>query len=373
MKVAIVHDWLVTYAGAERVLEQMIAIYPDSDIFSLVDFLPEDKKGFLLNKPINTSFIQKLPFAKSIYRLYLPLMIYAVEQFDMSKYDIVISSSHAVAKGVITGPDQTHICMCYSPIRYAWDLQHQYLEESNMKKGIKGFFTRILLHKIRIWDVRTSNGVDFFIAISKFISKRIMKTYRRDSKLIYPPVDTNKFELKKDSVRNDFYVTCSRMVPYKKIDLIVDTFSQNFPEKQLVVIGEGPDFKKIKEKSGPNIKLLGSASFDELYNNLSAAKAFIFAAEEDFGISPIEAQSCGTPVIAYGKGGALETIIGLDCINPTGVFFEEQTMASLTKAVIKFEENIETIKPESCRDNALRFSEEVFQKKFKDFIGSKYS
>ena len=291
MKVAIVHDWLVTYAGAERVLEQMIQAFPDAEIFSVVDFLEDSNRHWLKNKKAKTSFIQKLPFAKSKYRTYLPIMPFAVEQIDLSSFDLIISSSHAVAKGVLTGPDQLHICMCYSPIRYAWDLQHQYLYESNLKKGIKSFFARWILHKFRLWDNRTSNGVDYFIAISQFISRRIEKTYRRNSEVIYPSVDTNKFNQNGEK-REDFYVTCSRMVPYKKIDLIVETFTKKFPDKELVVIGHGPDFEKIKNLAGDNVKLTGRAEFKSLHNYLSSAKAFIFAAEEDFGIGPLEAQSC---------------------------------------------------------------------------------
>lgn len=371
MKVAIIHDWLVTYAGAERVLEQMLISFPEADLFSVVDFIKSDDRKWLLNKTCKTSFIQNLPFAKTKYRIYLPIMTYAVEQFDLSGYDLIISSSHAVAKGVLTGPNQLHICMCYSPIRYAWDLQHQYLAESNLRKGVKSFFAKLLLHKLRIWDVRTSNGVDHFIAISRFISKRIYKTYRRSSEVIYPSVDTDSYFPKNDK-KNDFYVTCSRMVPYKKIDLIVETFSRKFPNKELVVIGDGPDFKKIKKLAGKNIKLTGKLNFSELHYYLSSAKAFIFAAEEDFGIAPLEAQSCGTPVIAYGRGGALETIIGANEINSTGIFFKEQSVESLQEAINIFENSLNTFLAQNCRNNALRFSEARFQKEFKNFVRKKY-
>lgn len=371
MKVAIVHDWLVTYAGAERVLEQMIQAFPDAEIFAVVDFLDDSSRHWLGNKRAKTSFIQKLPFARSKYRTYLPIMPYVVEQFDLSAFDLIISSSHAVAKGVLTGPDQLHICMCYSPIRYAWDLQHQYLHESNLEKGLKSLFARWILHKIRLWDNRTPNGVDHFIAISQFISRRIEKIYRRSSEVIYPSVDTNKFT-HNGVKREDFYVTCSRMVPYKKIDLIVETFTKNFPEKELVVIGHGPDFGKIKNLAGDNVKFTGRAEFKILHNYLSSAKAFIFAAEEDFGIAPLEAQSCGTPVIAYGKGGAIETIVGLDGSKPTGVFFNEQSVESLTAGVRTFEADDKLITAENCRKNALRFSEARFQKEFKDFVLIKY-
>ena len=370
MKVAIIHDWLVTYAGAERVLEQMLNVYPDADLFSMVDFLPEGQRDFIMNKPVTTSFIQKLPFAKKKYRGYLPLMPLAVEQFDLSAYDLVISSSHAVAKGVITGPDQCHICMCYSPIRYAWDLQHQYLRESGLDKGFKGWLAKWQLHKIRLWDLRTANGVDQFIAISNFIAKRLHKVYRRSSVTIYPPVAVQDFVLFEE--KEDYYFTASRMVPYKKVDLIVETFSKKFPNKKLIVVGDGPDFDKIKALAGSNVTLLGYQKFDVLKDHLARAKAFIFAAEEDFGIAPLEAQASGTPVIAFGKGGALETIKGLDCEQPTGLFFEQQTIDALALAIEQFENNMSVFSAQACVDNAQRFSEVRFRQEFESFVETEY-
>jgi len=363
MKIAIIHDWLVTYAGAERVLERMLKVYPDADLFSMVDFL--DKRDFIQNKPVTTSFIQKLPFSKKKYRGYLPLMPFAVEQLDLSMYDVIISSSHAVAKGVITGPDQLHICMCYSPIRYAWDLQHQYLKESQLESGIKSFFARYFLHKIRLWDIRSSYGVDNFIAISTFIKHRINKCYRRDSDVIYPPVFVEDFETVFD--KDDFYMTSSRQVPYKKIDLIVEAFNK-MPDKKLIVIGDGPQHKLIKSIAGDNVSIMGYQSFGVLKDYLSRAKAFVFAAEEDLGIIPLEAQACGTPVIAYGKGGALETVV--DGI--TGVLFKEQTESAIQEAIEKFEENFVFV-PTSIRQHAESFSVERFDTQFKAFVDEKSS
>ncbi len=372
MKVAIVHDWLVTYAGAERVLEQMLKVYPDADLFSIVDFLPDNERGFILDKMVGTSFIQKLPFAKKKYRGYLPFMPLAVEQFDLSSYDLVISSSHAVAKGVITGPDQLHICMCYSPIRYAWDLQHQYLRESGLDKGIKGWLAKLMLHKIRLWDLRTANGVDHFIAISDFIGRRIHKVYRRGAATIYPPVYINDFKADAGQ-KEDFYLTASRMVPYKKIDLIVETFTKRFPDKKLIVIGDGPDFEKIRAVAGPNVTLLGYQKFAVLKNHLTKARAFVFAAEEDFGIAPLEAQAAGTPVIAYGKGGALETIRGLGTEKPSGCFFDAQSVESLARAITLFEAESAQMTAANCVDNALRFGDERFRVEFQQYIDSKYN
>lgn len=365
MKIAIVHDWLVTYAGAERVLEQILSFFPEADLYSVVDFLESGQRNFTRNKKVHTSFIQKLPMAKKYYRQYLPLMPLAVEQFDLSAYDLVISSSHAVAKGVLTGPDQLHICLCYSPIRYAWDLQHQYLKESGLTKGLKGWIAKYLLHRMRNWDYRTANGVNQFIAISQFIERRIWKVYRRESTVIYPPVDIEQFELYEE--KEDFYMTASRMVPYKKIDLIVEAFSK-MPDRKLMVIGDGPDYNKIKAKAGANVIMLGYQPSDVLREYMQKAKAFVFAAEEDFGIAPLEAQACGTPVIAYGKGGALETIKGLNEERPTGIFFEKQTTEALQEAVALFEEVQLKLTPIYCRENAEMFSNLRFCKEFSAYI-----
>jgi glycosyltransferase involved in cell wall biosynthesis len=371
LKIAIVHDWLTVYAGAERVLECMISCFPQADLYSLVDFLPESNRDFIRHKPVCTSFIQKLPFSKSKYRNYLPLMPLAIEQFDFSGYDLVISSSHAIAKGVITGPDQLHICMCYSPIRYAWDLQGQYLREANLMTGFKSYLAKIMLHKIRIWDSRTSNGVDKFIAISHFIGRRIWKVYRRHSVVIYPPVDVDSFFV--GTEKSDFYLTASRFVPYKRIDLIVGAFSK-LPDKKLVVIGDGPDFDKISSKASSNVIFLGYQPFEVLRDHMQKAKAFIFAAEEDFGIAPLEAQACGTPVIAFGKGGALETIKGsIDEIDKTGLFFYEQSIDSIYSAIQHFESISYSISPLACRENALRFSISRFCLEFKKFVDFEFS
>jgi len=360
-KVAIVHDWLVTYAGAERVLEEIINCFPEADLFAVVDFIPKDERSFLKDKPVKTSFIQKLPFAKKKYRAYLPFMPLAVEQFDLSGYDIVISSSHAVAKGVITGPDQLHISYVHSPMRYAWDLQHQYLKETGLDRGLKGWLAKRELHKLRMWDLRTANGVDHFLANSRFIARRIWKVYRREATVIYPPVDVNSFTLCEQ--KEDFFLTASRMVPYKKIDLIAEAFSL-IPDKRLYIMGDGPDFDKVKSKSGPNVELLGYQPFDVLQNYMQRAKAFVFAAEEDFGIVPVEAQACGTPVIAYGKGGALETVTE----GETGLFFDAQTTSSIIEAIQRFEDMKDRFIPAKIREKSLRFSRDRFKREFISFV-----
>ncbi|WP_133648814.1 glycosyltransferase family 4 protein [Paraburkholderia flava] len=359
VRVAIVHDWLVTYAGAERVLEQIIACFPDADLFSLVDFL--DDRTFVRGKPVTTSFIQRLPFARKRYRAWLPLMPLAIEQLDVSAYDVVISSSHAVAKGVLTGPDQVHISYVHSPIRYAWDLQHQYLQQSKLTSGPKSALARLILHYIRNWDIRTSNSVDSFVANSEFIARRIKKVYQREADVIFPPVDVDAFKLSEQ--KEDFYLTASRMVPYKKIDLIVEAFAK-MPERRLVVIGDGPDMQKIRAKAGPNVEIMGYQPFAVLHDHMRRAKAFVFAAEEDFGISVVEAQACGTPVIAYGKGGALETVRDPSQSQPTGLFFDEQTIESIVAAVGTFADGAYRFVAADCRRNAERFSATHFRERF---------
>jgi len=361
IKVAIVHDWLVTYAGAERLLEEVINCFPEADLFAIVDFIPQNERGFLKDKPVKTSFIQKLPLAKKKYRAYLPFMPLAVEQFDLSVYDIVISSSHAVAKGVITGPDQLHISYVHSPMRYAWDLQHQYLKETGLDRGLKGWLAKRELHKLRMWDLRTANGVDHFLANSRFIARRIWKVYRREATVIYPPVDIDSFTLCEQ--KEDFFLTASRMVPYKRIDLIAEAFSL-MPDKHLYIIGDGPDFDKVKSKSGPNVELLGYQPFEVLRDYMQRAKAFVFAAEEDFGLVPVEAQACGTPVIAYGKGGALETVIE----GETGLFFDAQTTSSIIEAIQRFEDMKDSFIPAKIREKSLRFSKDRFQREFMSFV-----
>jgi glycosyltransferase involved in cell wall biosynthesis len=367
MKIAIVADWLTTYAGSERVLEQMIACFPQADVFAVVDFVPPTERGFLQGKRPKTTFIQKLPLARKYARHYLPLMPLAIEQLDLSAYDLILSSSHAVAKGVIVGPDQLHISYVHSPIRYAWDLQHQYLRESGLEHGIKSWLVRCLLHRIRLWDQHTQYGVDQFIANSGFIARRIHRVYGRDATVIYPPVDVSAFTLQ--PVKENFYLAASRLVPYKRMDLIVEAFAQ-MPDKKLVLIGDGPDMAKIRAKAGPNVKIMGYQPFNVLRDHMQRARAFVFAAEEDFGIAPVEAQACGTPVIAYGKGGALETVRGLGAVetNPTGLFFAEQTPAAIAAAVAVFERQAAVFDPAVIRRHAEHFSTEYFKETYRSFV-----
>lgn len=367
MKIAIVHDWLVTYAGAERVLEQMLRAFPEADLYCVCDFLSGQERFMLQQRTPRTTFIQSLPFARRLYRAYLPLMPLAIEQLDLSAYDLVFSSSHAVAKGVLCGPDQLHLSYVHTPLRYAWDMQHQYLREAGLAHGVKSLFTRWLLHRLRVWDARTADGVDVFVANSKYIARRILKAYRREACVIHPPVDTDYFHPAQG--KQDYYLTASRLVPYKRVDLIIEAFAQ-MPHRRLVVIGDGPEHRKLQAlaRGRANITLLGYQPSDVLRERMQHAKAFVFAAEEDFGIAPLEAQACGTPVIAYGRGGARETIVPLGTPDATGLLFAEQTTASLIRAVDCFEQRAAEISSQNCRSNALRFTPDAFRRALVDLV-----
>jgi len=359
LKIALVHDWLDTFAGSEKVLESLYELYK-TEIFTLIYNKENFRDTIFEHANIHTSFIQKLPFAKTKFRNYLPLFPFAIEQFDLSNYDIIISSSHAVAKGVLSNTNQIHISYIHTPIRYAWDLYFQYLNDNNLERGLRSFLVKYFLHKIRIWDYISSQRVDYFIANSNHVAKRVKKFYNRDAKVIYPPVDVDKFYISK---KDDFYITISRLVPYKKVDLIVETFTK-LKNKKLIVIGDGPQLKKIKSIATDNIEILGYQPDHIIKELLSKAKAFVFAAEEDFGILPVEAQASGTPVIAFKKGGVLETVIE----NKTGIFFDSQTLESLKNAIIRFEKQVDNFDLSFIRKHSLKFSKERFKKEIITFI-----
>jgi len=361
MKVAIVSDWLTIYGGAEKCIESFNNIFPSADNFALVDFLNRKERDIILKgKECKTSFLQKIPFSKNTFRNFLFLFPLAIENFDLREYDLILSSSHSVAKNVLRNSKQIHICYCHTPMRYAWDMYFDYMKnEGILKKAI----LKYVLHKLRLWDAVSTNRVDFFIANSNYVKNRIKKIYNRNATVIYPPVDIDKFETfeKKDN----FYLTISRLIPYKKVDLIVKAFSK-MKDKKLVVIGNGSELNKIKKIATPNVEILGYQSFDKVKDYLQRAKAFIFAAEEDFGIVNVEAQACGTPVIAYGIGGAGETVIN----NETGILFYKQDVNSIIEAVNKFEKSINKFDVSKIRKNAERFSRDRFEKEIKDFINS---
>ncbi|MFO1156660.1 MAG: glycosyltransferase family 4 protein [Rhodospirillales bacterium] len=370
MHVAIVHDWFVVYAGAERVVEQLLEVYPQADLFGLVDFLPPGERGFIGDRPIKTSFLQRMPWARTHYREYLPLFPLAIEQLDLRGYDLVITSSYAVAKGVITSPEQLHVCYCHSPIRYAWDMREEYLEERNIANGLRSILPRILLHRLRKWDALTADGPDHYISNSEFIRARIQKFYRRQATVIAPPVDVHRFRPLAE--KEEFYLTVSRAVPYKRIPLIVKAFRE-MPTRRLVVIGDGPEGAKVRSEAegAANIDVLGFQPNDVVESHMRRARAFVFAAMEDFGIVPLEAQACGTPVIALGAGGSLETVRGLGHANkPTGVFFDTHTPEAIIDAVDRFEQNAEMFSADQCREHAVRFSPERFRREIASHINA---
>ncbi|KJS02621.1 MAG: hypothetical protein VR68_02530 [Peptococcaceae bacterium BRH_c4a] len=377
MKVALMHEWLVNIGGSEKCLASFNNVFPGSDLFTVV-YDPLAAASMGLTGKITGTFIQKLPRATRWYPRYLPLMPLAVEQLNLDGYDIILSGSHAFAKGVLSRGDQMHVCYCHTPVRYAWDLYHQYLRQWGLQRGFLSWPARSILHYLRLFDVISANRVDHFIANSRYVARRIWRTYRREAAVIYPPVDVDFF--RPGAGRDNFFMVLSRLVPYKKVDLIVEAFAQN--GLPLVVVGDGPDINKIKKLAAKNIEILGWQPSEEVLRYMSRARALVFAADEDFGIVPVEAQACGTPVIAYGKGGVLETVNpliinggkgpgGSDYI-PTGIFFERQTPDSLNGAVAEFIRQEDRFDPQALRRRALYFGRERFEREIRHFIQDRW-
>lgn len=356
---ALIHEWLVTLAGAESVLHSIYKLYPGT-IYTLFHNAGEVRGAIWENERIKTSVLQRLPFGKKHHRVFLPLFPMAIEQFDLRQHKLIISSSYAVAKGVLNSSDQLHICYCHSPMRYVWDLTFEYLEAAGLSGGLKSFLVRMLLHYIRMWDMVSANRVNEYVANSHYIAHRIWKCYNRSARVIYPPVDVDRFSI--GSSRENYFITISRLVPYKRVDIIVEAF--NHLKLPLVVVGEGPAMKQLKQMAGPTIELIGHQSADEVEKLLSNARAFIFSAEEDFGIVNVEAQAAGLPVIAFGRGGALETVIE----GKTGLFFRQQTTLCLIEAIQEFLDKEENFNPQEIRKNAERFPRERFEREFKAFV-----
>lgn len=360
--IAFVHEWLTEWGGSEDSLRMMLACYPQAQLHATIDFLSPADRSRLGAGTIKTTFLQRAPGVRDRFWNYLPLTPLAVESHDLRHADVIVSSSHACAKGVLTRGDQLHLSYVYSPMRYAWDLHHAYLEDYGLSRGARGLLARYMFHRLRLWDRQTANNVDLMIAISRHVQHRIWRSYRRPSLVLYPPVRTELFELQ--THKEDYYVTVSRLVSYKRIDIMLDAF-RAMPSRKLIVIGDGPELAALRVSCPPNVTLLGRQSDEVVRQHLQAARAFVFAAHEDFGISPVEAQACGTPVIAYGAGGSLETVRGLhSCPRPTGLFFREQTPASLVEAVEAFEQAGPAFAPEACREWAEQFSEERFRLEF---------
>jgi len=364
-KTAIVHEWFSSYAGSERVVESFTNIWPDADVFTLADLMTEEERKIILkSKPPKTSFIQKLPFAKTKHRWYLPLFPFAIERFNFSEYDLIISSSHAVTKGLRKRSDQLHISYCHSPMRYAWDNAELYLNQANISKGFKGYASRAVINYLRKWDLKTASRPDFLVANSEFIAGKIKRIYNRNSDVIYPPVDVDKFE--PISQKDNYYLTASRMVPYKRVDLIVEAFIK-MNDKKLVVVGDGPELNKIKSKASANIEFLGYMDSKKLKSLMQEAKAFVFAAEEDFGIAVVEAMACGTPVIAFNKGGTAETVLN----GKTGIHFNEQNPESIKDAIKEFEKRIDSFDVQFIRKHAEKFNRTNFEENIKQFVRDK--
>ncbi|MBZ0190084.1 MAG: glycosyltransferase [Candidatus Kuenenia stuttgartiensis] len=376
-KIAIVHDWLTGMRGGEKVLECLCELFPQSDIFTLLH-IPGSVSPLIENRTIYTSFLQKLPLIKTHYRTYLPLFPLAIESFSVDAYDMVISSSHCVAKGVITPPSTLHVCYSHTPMRYVWEHYHTYFG-----KNKKGFMTRtamnIFAHYLRMWDVSSSNRVDYFTANSYNVANRIKKYYRRTAKVIHPPVDCSLFTPPDTYEEGGYYLIVSAFAPYKRIDIAIEAFRElGLP---LVIIGGGQEEQLIKNMAKNNIKCLGWQPGEVLKDFYRNCKALIFPGVEDFGIVPLEVQACGKPVIAYAKGGVLETVRGIypdsesrpemkqkQPETPTGVFFTEQTTESLLEAVRFFEHNKNIFDPLSIRKHAEGFDSLIFKEKFKRYI-----
>lgn len=360
-RTAIVHDWLVTVGGSEVVLREIVRLYPDADVFCVIDGLSdEDRARVGVGNP-TTTWLQHVPRVTRLYRNLLPFMPAAVEALDLSGYDLVISSSHAVAKGVKVPSGAVHVCYCHSPMRYAWDMQDTYLGEAGMRSGPRRWVTQRLLARLRDWDRRSASRVTTFIANSAFVAQRIARAYDRESTVVYPPVDTEYFCVDPGTPRGSHYVTASRLVGYKRVHTIVEAFRQ-LPDRHLVVVGDGPERERVLAAAGPNISWRGRLDDAALRHELRSARAFLFAAEEDFGILPVEAQASGTPVIAYGRGGALETVT-----SATGTFFDEPTPRGIALAIRRFEA-MEAPDADACRMNALRFATDRFHREFVNVV-----
>lgn len=352
-KVAIIHDWLTNMGGAEQVIINFHKIFPEAPIYTTF-YTPDNLDDELKNIEVKTSFLQK---KKKIYhhQKYYPMMPLVFENFNLNEYDVVLSSSSCCAKGVLTRPETVHVCYCHTPMRYAWDQRDEYIQNS---KGIKRKLIKILLHYMRMWDYISANRVDYFIANSTEVQKRIKKHYGRDSIVINPPVRCNLFTI--SDKNEDYFLVLSRLVTYKRFDLAVKACSEL--GKKLVVIGDGPERKNLESMANENVTFLGRQPDEVVKKYMSECKAVIYPGKEDFGIVPVEAQACGRPVIAYGKGGVLDSIIP----DETGIFFQEQTVEALKEAIQEFETR--TFDKEKIRKHALEFDESVFREKMQKFI-----
>lgn len=366
MRIALVHDFLTKKGGAENVLLAMHEAFPDAPIYTLLYDKVGTKNLFEKDCEIRASSLQKYPsFIRRRPKFLFGQFPKAIEEFNFSDFDIVVSSSNAFAHGIITSPSTLHICYCHSPMRYVWDWHAEYLKENNIGFGIKGLIVRNMIHNIRIWDKLTSSRVDLWLANAKNVQNRITKYYQKDSTVLYPPVETAKIS-QYERKAEDFYLIVSRIEPYKKVDLAVDAFNQN--GKKLIVVGEGSQLESLKKIAKENISLLGWQSNESIYKLLSTAKGLIFPGEDDFGITPVEAMAAGTPVIAFAKGGTLETVVA----DKTGLFFQEESVASLNHTIELFEKNIDKFTAKNCKEQSQKFSKEIFIKNLKEIVEEEY-
>ena len=364
-KIVLLHDWFVTRGGSEKVVAEILELFDISEVQTLFEKMnPNDKASTFSPKTnIKTSILQRLPGLKSYYRYLLPFFPSIINKMDVKNYDVILSSSHCGIKNVKTTKSQIHICYCHTPVRYAWDLKDSYFDNNSLKSKLKNVIIHPLLESFRKWDYKNTKYVTHFIANSQYIADRIKKNYNRTAKVIYPPVDVESFTVSRE--KEDYYIMANRLVSYKKAYLVAQAFAK-MPNKKLIIVGDGPDEEKIKQILTPNIQLLPYPGKEKLNQLIQKAKAFILASDEDFGITPVEAQATGTPTLAYKKGGALEYVIE----GKTGYFFEEQTISSIINAVEEYDEKITTLDIDQIRLNAERFSYAVFRKEYKDYISS---
>lgn len=368
MKIAIIHDWFISVGGAEKVLKQLLDVYPNADVFCLLDHFNDDQRAQILSgKQTRSSYLQRMPFSRKHYRVMVPFFYKAIEKLNLSDYDVIISSSHAIAKGVVTTEGQTHFCYCHTPVRYVWNMKKTYLGQ--IPKTVRGM-AMLQLNRMKRWDLKTSEKVDYFIANSRFVADRIAKNYRQESVVINPPVDAEFYQLPAKSSKvpseHPYYLVVSRLVHYKKVDLIVETFNQ-LPNQRLVIVGTGPQKEMLKEMANDNIVFLDFQTSENVRRYMQYAEAMILAAIEDFGITSLEAQACGTPVIAYNYGGYKETVKHME----TGVLFEEQTVESIKDGIERFNNHKSSFDQQKIRENAQSFGNDRFRSEIKTFIEGK--
>ena len=367
-RIAVVHDWCPNFRGGERVLAQICKQFPNAEVFTLFDFLPaEVKEQYFRDVEFHTSAVNRIPMIEKFYRSLFFLCPFLIEQFDVTGYDAVISSSAAFSRGVITRPDQPHLCYVHSPVRYAWDEQFSYLQQGRLGFGPKGMLYRYMLHRLRTWDTRTAHGPDLMLANSNYVRSRIQHIYGRDARVVFPPVCLKELPCVED--KDDYYVSASFLAPYKRTDLVIRAFNE-MPSRRLIIVGEGQQSASLRSLAGPNITFSGFLPRKEYIDTLARAKAMVFAGCEDFGIALAEAQACGTPLIAFGRGGAVDIVRRLGTDEPTGTLFKSQTIEVLKEAIERFEENSHLITPQACTRNAQRFSEENFDRALLESIGA---